>query len=67
MIDRPRPSAASAQAWARRESSAILWTALFFGSLMAVFAFLIWIANRYPAAPYPATRTFRGAGEMMAR
>lgn len=39
----------------------ILWTALFFGSLIAVFAFLIWIANRYPAAPSQARRSYRGA------
>jgi serine/threonine protein kinase len=38
----------------------ILWTALFFGSLIAVFAFLIWIANRYPAAPNQH-KTYRGA------
>jgi len=37
----------------------ILWTALFFGSLAGVLAFLIWLANRYPAAPYPQ-RTYRG-------
>ena len=38
----------------------ILWTALFFGSLIAVFAFLIWIANRYPAAP-TQHKAYRGA------
>jgi serine/threonine protein kinase len=37
----------------------ILWTALFLGSLAGVLAFLIWLANRYPAAPYPQ-RSFRG-------
>ncbi|HEX4210753.1 MAG TPA: serine/threonine-protein kinase [Candidatus Binataceae bacterium] len=39
----------------------ILWTVLFFGSLIAVFAFLIWIANRYPAAPNQPRRAYRGA------
>jgi eukaryotic-like serine/threonine-protein kinase len=38
----------------------ILWTALFFGSLIAIFAFLIWIANRYPAAP-SQHKAYRGA------
>jgi serine/threonine protein kinase len=38
----------------------VLWTALFFGSLAAVLAFLIWLANRYPAASYPSQHTFRG-------
>jgi len=37
-----------------------LWTALFFGSLAGVLAFLIWLANRYPAASYPPQRSFRG-------
>ncbi len=37
-----------------------LWTALFFGSLAGVLALLIWLANRYPAAPYPPQRSFRG-------
>jgi eukaryotic-like serine/threonine-protein kinase len=39
----------------------ILWTALFFGSLIAVFALLIWIANRYPAAPNQSRRASVGA------
>jgi serine/threonine protein kinase len=38
----------------------ILWTALFFGSLVGILAFLIWLANRYPAAPHQAQRSFRG-------
>ncbi len=42
-----------------RKLRGILWTALFFGSLAGVLAFLIWLANRYPAAPYPQ-RSFRG-------
>ena len=37
-----------------------LWTTLFFGSLAGVLAFLIWLANRYPAAPYPSQRSYRG-------
>jgi serine/threonine-protein kinase len=39
----------------------ILWTALFFGSLIAVFAFLIWIANRYPAPLNQPRRSSSGA------
>jgi serine/threonine protein kinase len=38
----------------------MLWTVLFFGSLAGVLAFLIWLANRYPAAPNQPQRTFRG-------
>lgn len=37
----------------------ILWTALFFASLAAIFAFLVWLANRYPAKITPA-RSYRG-------
>jgi eukaryotic-like serine/threonine-protein kinase len=37
----------------------VLWTALFFGSLAGILALLIWLANRYPAAPNPQ-RSFRG-------
>jgi serine/threonine protein kinase len=37
----------------------ILWTALFFTSLAAIFAFLVWLANRYPAKTTP-TRSYRG-------
>lgn len=33
---------------------------IFFSSLIAIFVFLIWIANRYPAAPTPARRSYRG-------
>jgi eukaryotic-like serine/threonine-protein kinase len=43
-----------------RKLRGILWTALFFGSLAGVLAFLIWLANRYPAVQYPAQRSFRG-------
>lgn len=38
----------------------ILWTTLFFGSLAGVLAFLIWLANRYPATPHQTQRSFRG-------
>jgi serine/threonine protein kinase len=34
--------------------------ALFFTSLIGVFVFLIWLANRYPAAPTVAHRSYRG-------
>jgi eukaryotic-like serine/threonine-protein kinase len=37
-----------------------LMVALFFGSLAAIFAGLIWLANRYPAAPSRAGQSFRG-------
>jgi serine/threonine protein kinase len=33
---------------------------LFFSSLIGIFVFLIWLANRYPAAPTPARRSYRG-------
>jgi serine/threonine-protein kinase len=33
---------------------------LFFTSLIGVFVFLIWLANRYPAAPTAAHRSYRG-------
>jgi eukaryotic-like serine/threonine-protein kinase len=46
---------------ARARLKRILWTALFFGSLIAIFAVLIWLANRYPAAPGGASRSYRGA------
>jgi eukaryotic-like serine/threonine-protein kinase len=36
------------------------WGALFFGSLLAVFVLLIWLANRYPAAPTQPHRSYRG-------
>jgi eukaryotic-like serine/threonine-protein kinase len=35
--------------------------ALFFGSLAAIFVFLIWLANRFPASPGPhPRRSYRG-------
>jgi serine/threonine protein kinase len=33
---------------------------LFFGSLIAIFILLIWLANRYPAPPSQPRRSFRG-------
>jgi serine/threonine protein kinase len=32
----------------------LLWSFFFFGSLVAVFALLVWLANRFPASPRPA-------------
>ncbi|HVC45203.1 MAG TPA: serine/threonine-protein kinase [Candidatus Binataceae bacterium] len=37
-----------------------LWTVAFFGSLVGVLAFLIWLANRYPASPQTSQRSYRG-------
>ena len=37
-----------------------LAVAAFFGSLIAFFVFLIWLANRFPAAPSPPRRAYRG-------
>lgn len=37
-----------------------LWTAFFFGSLVAVLILLVWLANRYPAAPSQPRSSFRG-------
>lgn len=34
--------------------------ALFFGSLIGIFIFLIWLANRYPAPPSQPRRSYRG-------
>ncbi len=34
--------------------------ALFFGSLALVFVALIWLANRYPAAPARGGQSYRG-------
>ncbi len=33
---------------------------LFFGSLIGLFVFLIWLANRYPAPPAQPRRSYRG-------
>ncbi len=35
-------------------------TALFFGSLAALFVVLIWLANRFPASPAAPRRSYRG-------
>jgi len=45
---------------ARARLKRILLTALFFGSLVAIFALLIWVANRYPAAPNQPRKSYRG-------
>src|SRR6266478_1269521 len=37
----------------------IMWMALFFGSLAAIFVLLIWLANRYPASPGQQRRSYR--------
>jgi len=37
----------------------IMWMALFFGSLAAIFVLLIWLANRYPAAPAQQRKSYR--------
>ena len=54
-VDRLHPRSLAAQ-----KIRGILWTALFFGSLAGVLAFLIWLANRYPAAPTTHQRSYRG-------
>jgi serine/threonine protein kinase len=38
----------------------VLWTVAFFGSLLGLFILLIWLANRYPAAPAQPHRSYRG-------
>ncbi len=45
---------------AAQKMRGILWTVLFFGSLAGVLGFLIWLANRYPAAPAAYQRSYRG-------
>ena len=37
----------------------IMWMALFFGSLAAIFVLLIWLANRYPASPAQQRKSYR--------
>ena len=37
-----------------------MWVTLFFVSLIGVFVFLIWLANRYPASPTQPRRSYRG-------
>jgi len=38
----------------------MMWTVLFFGSLVGIFVLLIWLANRYPAGPAQPRRSYRG-------
>jgi eukaryotic-like serine/threonine-protein kinase len=52
---RLRPRSLRARAFKRA-----VWTALFFGSLIGIFVLLIWLANRYPAAPTQPRRSYRG-------
>lgn len=40
---------------------AVIMTAAFFVSLIAIFALLIWLARRYPAAPARTQGAYRGA------
>ena len=37
-----------------------MWVTLFFTSLIGVFVLLIWLANRFPAAPAQPHRSYRG-------
>jgi serine/threonine-protein kinase len=37
-----------------------IWVTLFFGSLVAIFVALIWLANRYPAAPARPGQSYPG-------
>lgn len=37
-----------------------MWVTLFFTSLIGVFIFLIWLANRFPAAPTQPRHSYRG-------
>jgi serine/threonine-protein kinase len=37
-----------------------LWTAFFFGSLAGLLILLVWLANRYPAAPTQPSHSYRG-------
>jgi serine/threonine protein kinase len=53
--ERLRPRSLAAQKF-----RGVMWTVLFFGSLIGVLAFLIWLANRYPAAPRTYQRSYRG-------
>jgi serine/threonine protein kinase len=52
---RLHPSSLAWKKWKR-----ILLTAGFFTSLIGLFVFLIWLANRYPAAPTQPHRSYRG-------
>lgn len=37
-----------------------MWVVLFFSALIGVFVLLIWLANRFPAAPVQPHRSYRG-------
>jgi serine/threonine-protein kinase len=37
-----------------------MWMVAFFASLVAIFVFLIWLANRFPASPTQPHRSYRG-------
>jgi serine/threonine-protein kinase len=38
----------------------VMWVTLFFTSLIGIFIFLIWLANRFPASPTQPHRSYRG-------
>ncbi len=42
-----------------RRAKGLIWGAVFFISLIGVFVVLIWLANRYPASPTQAHRSYR--------
>jgi len=52
---RLQPSSLALKKW-----KGIILTAGFFVSLVGLFVFLIWLANRYPAAPTQPHRSYRG-------
>ncbi|HYA36595.1 MAG TPA: serine/threonine-protein kinase [Candidatus Binataceae bacterium] len=45
-------------AWVRARR--IIAVVFFFGSLVGLFVFLVWLANRYPAPIAPARKSYRG-------
>jgi serine/threonine protein kinase len=53
--ERLHPRSLRAQRWRHA-----MWVVLFFGSLVAIFVALIWLANRYPAAPGRPGESYRG-------
>jgi eukaryotic-like serine/threonine-protein kinase len=55
LADRLHPRSLRAMAVKR-----VVWMVVFFGSLIAVFGVLIWLANRYPASPTQPHRSYRG-------
>jgi len=44
----------------RMKAKKVILTTGFFASLVGLFVFLIWLANRYPAAPTQPHRSYRG-------